>query len=376
MTRTIALMLGTPVCSGVLIAGSSDFSEDSAKGGFSSKGADLEFESSERSRWQFGLNGILGFGVEANFSGLGQFNSPFSQQSLSFGGDRFFDDGFVGVDATGNAAGFTTFFGFDNASQLDSIVGELSLSTTNSVGNGSVLEQSGITHGGIEFFGRYSLEEFSDLQLVDQQPVQWGLGFGFNYQRVSVSNSSLVRSDASVSTDVFDSGPVVVGVTPFAGPFTPAPGFPAISASPISQSNTFIPGGAFVSGNREIDSNIFGFNVGPWFSIPLSQKFNLVTDMGLSLAIAHTRYEVTSTTSIPGSGLASQAFREEETEVSLLVGAYASLSLEYEINDAWAVQTGVRYQFLSSVDIEADVSSAELDFGGAFAVTGGLSYRF
>jgi hypothetical protein len=63
---------------------------------------------------QLGSTTLSGY-INASISWLGQ-----SDPGPATGGgiDRFYDDGFVRVDATGNPGGYTSFWGYEDASQI------------------------------------------------------------------------------------------------------------------------------------------------------------------------------------------------------------------------------------------------------------------
>ena len=75
------------------------------------------------SKNRFNLNTHIGFNIEANFEQLGGVSGSDAGSELR-GTDRFYDDGYNRVDATGNAGGETQFWGYDQASQVvgDSLV--------------------------------------------------------------------------------------------------------------------------------------------------------------------------------------------------------------------------------------------------------------
>src|SRR5436190_1497673 len=62
----------------------------------------------------FRIGMTLGLNIHADFKMGGQFNLASGNTA---GPDYQFDDGYVKVDSTGNAGGFTSFWGYQNASQ-------------------------------------------------------------------------------------------------------------------------------------------------------------------------------------------------------------------------------------------------------------------
>ena len=83
---------------------------------------------------QFRLGMQIAFNIKADFSLNGQF--PISGHEVGplgvSGADHSYDDGYVRVDQTGNAQGYTSFWGYNNASQYDPATQTLSLHSARS----------------------------------------------------------------------------------------------------------------------------------------------------------------------------------------------------------------------------------------------------
>src|SRR5690242_15242665 len=80
----------------------------------SAAGADSPYISDWANQIRLGM--VIGFNINAQFSMHGQFNisggqpGPVGVPAV----DHFYDDGYVRVDQTGNAQGFTSFWGYNN----------------------------------------------------------------------------------------------------------------------------------------------------------------------------------------------------------------------------------------------------------------------
>src|SRR5438046_1971715 len=76
-------------------------------------------EAPENSPNRFGLNARLGFNISAKFKNLGGLN-PMNNIGPAAGGgaNRFYDDGFVRVDGSGDKEGLTWFWGYENPAQI------------------------------------------------------------------------------------------------------------------------------------------------------------------------------------------------------------------------------------------------------------------
>lgn len=132
------------------------------------------------SRWRVGVGFAPLLGADAKFGGLGRFTSPFPPQSLGGGQNYQYDDGYVGVDASGNAGGLTSNWGYDNDQQYNPANGgSLGLSLSNSLTNGSVDDSEDFSPG-LEVLGECDLGTVQFLSVGGRKAV-WGVKVGFAY---------------------------------------------------------------------------------------------------------------------------------------------------------------------------------------------------
>lgn len=358
-----------PATTVALLAGEADLYPGSSVvdlGAPSPKGI-LEPVRMQRSRWSFGGGIAPLFGVDARFSGLGGFTNPLMSLPTGGGQNYFYDDGYVGVDSSGNTGGQTWNFGY--TSHIDPSATELELSISNSASN-AVASSSDEADFGFEFFARYDLGEVPRLSL-GSQAARWGLKSTLHYANLSISNNSQLTADVVRLTDRFGLNGVLLPMAPYAGSFN-GPG-PLIRDSPI-RTTSIVAGGATVMGSRDLNAHLFSFSVGPYLEFPITERFSLSAELALSLGIMDGEYSFSSATSIPGVGTQNQSASGDET--SLITGFSFGLNGIYQINDDWSAYGGVRYQYYEDFEINAGNSKAELDFGGAYMITLGALWQF
>lgn len=340
--------------------------EGSAKESFSK---DVLNDSFPSSKWRWGVGFAPLLGTDAKFSGLGGFSNPLNPQPLGGGQNYNYDNGFVNVDSSGNAGNLTSNWGYTENSQFDAVGDSLAYSISGSSATGSVKDSDDFSLG-LEILGYFEVGELPGLSLTEKKS-RWGFKATLHYANISIENSSVLSADVTQVTDAFALGGVVPPLAPYSGPFN-GPG-PLIDDRPSRSTSTFA-NGASISGNRELDVDLFGLTVGPYLELPLTEKFSINAEAGFSLALVNGDYSFNSSTTIPGSG--AQTGFGSGSETSLLPGFSVGFNAIYELTDSWSAYGGGRYQYYSTFEVDAGNSRAELDFGGTFVTSLGVLYRF
>ncbi len=129
-----------------------------------------------------------------------------------------------------------------------------------------------------------------------------------------------------------------------------------------------------VSGSREIDVDLSIVSFGTFFEVPVAKNFDLMAEVGFSLAIASGSYDYKFSTSIRGLGTRQSSGSGSSTD--FLPGVYIGLSGSYGITRHWSVQCAGRYQYMDGYDLDANGSSATLSFDSALIASLGTIYSF
>ncbi|BCU78628.1 hypothetical protein [Luteolibacter sp. LG18] len=320
------------------------------------------------SPWRVGASYAPFLGLKTTFSGLGRFNSPFTPQPLGGGQNRDYDDGFVHVDSSGPNSGGTWNWGYQNNSQYNPAGdGSISFSITNSQSNASAEERNGAQ--GFELMAYRDLGPI-EWATVSARKSTWGLRGGFQYGRVEVGNHDFLSASAVTTTDTFGLGGSSPAGAPYSGSFS---GWGVVLDDNPTRTTTS-NGQAIVSGTRDLESDLFIANFGPYFQIPVTDHFDVTLEAGVSLAVASGSYDYLSSTSL--GVLGTQVSRGSGSDTSFLPGLYVGLSGIYQLNEKWALQGSGRYQYMESFEISAGGSQAELSFDSAFVVSFGVLYSF
>src|SRR5882672_3916430 len=144
---------------------------------------------------RYSLGFRMGFNITADFKNLGAFTpqghlvpipgqGSVAQPGNPNGdavGNRTYQDGYVWVDSSGNALGYSRYWGYDNLSQVNLRAGTISMHTSSSPGTDSN-DRSGDPQLGLEFT--------YNRRLGNSEKWSWGFEAAFNYMNVSIHDSS------------------------------------------------------------------------------------------------------------------------------------------------------------------------------------------
>jgi len=333
-----------------------------------SKHSDVVTYPAASSPWRVGVGSAQLLGLKTSFSGLGKFNSPFAAQPLGGGVNYDYDNGFVHVDSSGNAGAQSWNWGYQNSSQYQSSgSGTMNFSITNSNADGAV-DHRDCADPGIELFAYYDMGAIGFSPLKERKAT-WGFRGGIHYSHIGVENSGLLATSLTTLTDSFGLNGTVPPSAPYSGSFA-GPG-PLLGDHP---QRTISGGIGSITGNRELDVHLTIADFGTFLEVPVTKEFDLMLEAGVSMAVGSGSYDFTSTTSV--TGLGSQLSSGSDSRTSLLPGVYVGLSGTYELTKQWSIQCAGRYQYMNSMDLEANGSKASLSFGSAFVVSLGCVYSF
>ncbi|HEY1170843.1 MAG TPA: hypothetical protein VGH19_05680 [Verrucomicrobiae bacterium] len=308
---------------------------------------------------RFGISYNLNFNVAAEFSGIGGAGpglNPGLVPLVNPGDIQQFDDGFIGMDASGNAGGLTTFWGYNNASQI--VGGNLQLSSTAlAAGLSTQRSDSDLQHG---------VDLTYSYQLKSWEKGGWGLEGAFGWMPVGITDSQAVAGNLVVAN-------IPLGFVPPVAPFTGTVAGPG----PLLDTTTgtvIIPGGAIITGNRDIDASVFAFRFGPYLDYNLSERVSLTLSGGLSLAVVDSEFTFNELKT-PIIGTPSTTTGNDRSS-DLLVGGYLSARVAYWFTDNMNVFTGITYQNVGSFSQTASGRKATLDLGKTISLNVGLGFSF
>jgi hypothetical protein len=300
---------------------------------------------------RFGLN------YKADFQNKARFFNSVNPGPATGGVNHRYDDGYVLVDGSsgGNLGGLTTYWGYQNASQV--VGSSMEFHALQASGSSSTTDDP-----------QYGLELNYQRVLGTLPAVSsslWGLEVGFGY--TDLDFCSRERGRAPVITDAFPLGLVLPPSAGYNGTFT-GPGA-LLGDTPVRTL-----GSAAVTANQELSGQLFSFRLGPFAEWQLAPKFSLTASAGLTLAPTSLDYDFSDTGTL-ASGV-SIAARGHTSKTELLYGPYVGATLRYDYSDHWGVYVGAQYQSLNDLDLSIGSRTARFDPGSTVNLTTGIMWRF
>ncbi|HZF02075.1 MAG TPA: hypothetical protein VE344_09295 [Methylomirabilota bacterium] len=294
---------------------------------------------------RFGLN------INAKFKGVGTGLVPNSSGagSTTPNGDRYnYTDGYVLNDSTGNAGGFSSYWGYNDAGQYNAGANTFTFHSAPSAHSDNDKPL------GVEL--TYD-RQFGEKE--DWHNVRYGLEAAVNYMKISLSDN-----DVSGNTDVYQFPAPVPPPPGFQGSFNGNPGDPVISVPPISSTP-----GAFLS-HDDFNGDLFGGRLGPYAEIPLTEKLALRASGGLAIGLLYSsmswQQTMVSVGSMSGGG----------NNFDVLWGGYASLDATYQLSERWGLDVGAQFQDIGKFNHSYQGRGVELDLSQSLFVEAGVSYSF
>src|SRR5438876_3569793 len=348
--RTMNKSLIAPllICSAIFLPGSAGI----PAGGWSNaqeaplidEMAKVETKSPDR----YSLSLRMGLNIKADFKNLGSFpaqghlvpipgQGDVLQAANPYGdaiGNRTYENGFVWVDSSGNAMGYSRYWGYDSSSQYNPGNGTITMNSSSSPGTSSK-DRDGDPQLGFEVT--------YNRRFGNSESWRWGLEASFNYLTLEIHDNHPLTGTGTLISDVFQLPPqfegggfVIPPPAPYShGPyFTPDTGNPVIGAIPNRLPLTSFA--ASITGSRSFDADIFGWRVGPYAELPLGTNFSFLFSAGLALAVVasdfHYRETVTFDENI-GAGPTTRTSRAGGGESDLLVGGFVNATANFALSE-------------------------------------------
>jgi len=345
----------------------------------------------EKSPDRYNLGFRMGFNITADFKNLGAFTpeghlvpipgqGSVSQPASPNGdavGNRTYEDGYVWVDSSGNALGYSRYWGYDSSSQYNPAAGTILMHSSSSPGTSSN-NRDGDPQMGFEFT--------YNRRFGNSEKWTWGLEAAFNYMNVTIHDSHTLSGAGTLITDAFQlpqefggEGFIVPPPAPYShGPvLTPDTGNPVINATP-----TRLPLSTFatsIAGSRQFDADVFGWRLGPYAEVPLGSKVTLGLSGGLALAAITSDFRYHETVTFDehiGVGPATRINAGSSSEADVQVGGFVSATCNVALSQKWNLFGGAQFQDLGHYTHRIGNREARLDLSESVFVTVGLSFSF
>ena len=301
--------------------------------------------------FRYGLN------INAKFRGAG-----------SAGGAGHYSDGYVLTDSTGNFLGYTSYWGYDNASQYN--LGDNTFSFHNpapGAAKSAAPSASDDSYPGVELT--------YDRQLgvkEDWHQLRYGVEGALNYMRVSLSDRS--SSHLAVSTENYTFGgiPGQIPSPGHRGSYNGNPGDPVLVAGGTPGADTT----GVLQSQDDFSADVWGGRLGPYVEMPFGKKqqFTLALSGGLAVGLINANESWKQTLTLDSGGASTTHGGGSDSQI--LWGYYASLTANYQLNKHWGADLGVQFQDLGVYDHSFSGRKATLDLSQSVFLEIGISYSF
>ena len=235
-------------------------------------------------------------------------------------------------------------------------------------------ESDDSSHLGAELAYNYEIG-----QREDWHHLRYGIEAAVNYMPVDFSGRALNNVMLNHITDTYSytpgttpTGYGVPGELPYQGTFQ-GPNF-LINVPPISSVSSMLSGATFLM-QQKFDGNLWGFRLGPYLELPLTEHWSVHLSGGLAAGLLDADVSWQETFTMPG-GAGSVSRTGGGSNTGLLWGGYIGLQAQYQFNDRWGVEAGVQLQDLGVYDHNFGGRTAELDLSKSVFLHAGISFSF
>ena len=309
----------------------------------------------------FRIGAVVGMNISANFNRSGTFaitgNNP--DQGI-------FDDGYIRTDSSGNAFGYTSYWGYNNASQLNGST--LNMNAARSYSTTGNAEKSGVFPG-------FDMAYGGNLWYWKHARVGWE--FGFDLLPISISDNESTSGSVTQFSYTFSTGGITPPTTPYQGGFNRNGGQPTIPyPSSFSPSATNILDGN-ITGKQTLDVMLCAFRLGPTFYWDLTDRLSLSLGGGPAVGLVSGDFKYDETITYTVGVNQKSAHNTGKTDgTDLIYGGYVNATVLCHVTDNGDIYAGVQYMPMSNATISGGGRSGRLNLGGQIYFTVGVNWPF
>lgn len=307
----------------------------------------------------FRVGALTGLGVKGQIKLRGQ-------TTLNNGNSTpgVYDDGYVRTDETGNAGGYTSFWGYENASQYDASSQTLSLHRSSS------LTAEGSHNLDQEFTVGFELAYGQNLKQWGRTRLGWEFGFGLLPISLKDSSSSPISGQATRSTFTFDTGGIVMPTAPYHGGSS---GIGPTIRDAITGTQTNLANGT-ITDLGDLEATLFTFRLGPTLFYDLNEHIGLMASAGPAMGFATQTCRFNSLIEFEDGTTARD--RGSFSATDLVYGGYVSFVATYHADVNGDVYIGVQYMPMSGTSFSEGSRTASLDLMGQVYFSLGVNWIF
>ncbi|MBL9171656.1 MAG: hypothetical protein JNN07_28260 [Verrucomicrobiales bacterium] len=317
----------------------------------------------------FRLGAQVALNLKADFKIGGQFGVSGSNPGSvgTRGQERIFDDGYVRVDDTGNAGGYTTEWGYENPAQYDAANNRLLMHSTESFAT----QDNEITRDGGPQVG-LDLAYGTELLLWGRTLIGWD--FGFSYLPINIEDNRPLQATLSRRQYWFSTD----GITFFPdAPYQGGTGGTGPAIDDLAQDGGLeAPISGIIRGTRELDLTLYNFRLGPTFYWDLGRRWSLQSSLGVAMGLITGDYAFNERATTSNGGTALNSGSIGTTDV--VFGGYANTTLLWHTSQRADLFVGAQFMTLgdSQVREEQGGRAARLEMGRGIYLSAGVNWAF
>ncbi|MFM7215906.1 MAG: hypothetical protein ACKO3H_13615 [Verrucomicrobiota bacterium] len=278
------------------------------------------------------------------------------------GRNHQYDDGYVRVDATGNAGGVTSSWGYQDASQYDPATDQLVYRSTRGF---SARDQVTVDSGPMP-----GVEMVYGGRLHDWRWVRLGWEFGYAWVPMELRDTSTLPAQFLREVQAFDVGGISLPIAPYRGGSSGiGPVIPDISKARPDE----VLGG-FLSGSRGLDVDLHSFRLGPNLFWRFGKQWALSGSIGPAMGLLSGGYSYNETFRFSDGTTAANVGGQDK--LICVFGGYVSATVLYRV--VYNADLYVSSQFLSlgGAQYGGGGRRATLDLGQTVMTSIGISWPF
>ena len=199
----------------------------------------------------------------------------------------------------------------------------------------------------------------------------FGLDGAFNMTWLDIDHDDTISGMTQNITDTYDlSGLPIIPSSPYAGS-APTPGGPLPLLIPDSPTSRTILGTPdTVTEYGRIKGNLYGFQLGPFVEVPITQVLAVQGRAGLAIVLADTEFTFSETFA---SGVVNNG---KVSESSWLFGGYAEVKLLFKVAPRVDLYLAGGYQRTEDQEISSGGQTVTLDMKTVATASAGVSIAF
>lgn len=301
----------------------------------------------------------VAFNIEADFNSNGTFIVP----STIDGPSRSYDDGFVGVDDTGNAGNLTSFWGYADRDRQVVAPGRLAMNKTTDF----TTSAGGATEEDAPYMG---IDAVYGMSTPWRDNLSIGFEVGFSLLPIDIKDRRSIGVTGTTATDLYDINGLMLPPGSYEGG-TSGIGM-LLPTSPVIR--TFTTGTGTLDGSRGVEGNLFSLRLGPMLRWQIDPSWSLSGSAGIAVGLMHADLVLDEMLNIPGSP--SVPFQAEEGDSDITYGGYAGAVVMYDTGYYWEAFLGVHIMSMTDAELSGVGRRANLSLGAGIHITAGINWSF